>query len=48
MDDFINAFAPMVLLAAYVFSLCIFPSALLLLLAWVVVILMVQFWRQSL
>ena len=46
MDDFINAFAPMVLLAVYVFTLCIFPSALLLLLAWAVVILMFQFWRE--
>lgn len=39
MDDWINAVAPMILLGIYAFLLCVFPPALLFVLAWLVVVL---------
>jgi hypothetical protein len=39
MDDLVNAIAPMILIGIYAFLLCVFPPALLFVLAWLVVVL---------
>lgn len=42
MDDLINAIAPAIILGMYVVLLCIFPAALFILLAWVVVLAFIE------